>query len=144
MIIIKILMDKLGPQKRRHSHIFLDLNFAEWPDMKWGWSKQGTLTEGGRLSTVDLLVQLSLEQLIFKLKILFTFGTLMRRSTVLSLPRQLGFPGVSLCDIGRTMFNFMVYFLTARWLSTNVAFLWNAEEIYMAVGVWGRSTTCLR
>jgi len=50
----------------------------------------------GRLSTVNLLVLTSLDQLIFKLKILFTFftkqATLMRRSTVLSLPLQLVFP----------------------------------------------------
>ncbi len=69
--------------------------------------KQGTLTEGkdqtgnpywsGRLSTVDLLVLTSLDQLILLLKILFIFfftkqATLMRRSTVLSLPFQLVFP----------------------------------------------------
>jgi hypothetical protein len=57
---------------------------------------QGSLTEGGRLSTVDFLVLTSLDQLIFKLKIIFSFfakqATLMRRSTVLSLPRQLVFP----------------------------------------------------
>jgi len=51
----------------------------------------------GRLSTVDLLALTSLDQLISILKILFTFvakqATLMRRSTVLSLPLQLVFPG---------------------------------------------------
>jgi len=51
----------------------------------------------GRLSTVDLLIQTSLDQLLFILKILFTFftkqSTLMRRSTVLSLPPQVKFPG---------------------------------------------------
>jgi hypothetical protein len=51
----------------------------------------------GRLNTVDLLVLTSLDQLIFILKILFTCftqqATLMRRSTVLSLPLQLVFPG---------------------------------------------------
>jgi hypothetical protein len=56
---------------------------------------QGTLTGGGRLSTVDLLVLPSLEQLLFILKILFTSGTnevaLMKRSTVLSTPLQLVF-----------------------------------------------------
>ena len=35
-------------------------------------TNQGSLTEGGRLSTLDLLVLTSLEQLIFILKILFT------------------------------------------------------------------------
>jgi hypothetical protein len=48
----------------------------------------GTLTGGGMLCTVDLLVPTWLEQL-FLLKILFIFftkqGTLIRRSTVLSL-----------------------------------------------------------
>jgi hypothetical protein len=34
---------------------------------------QGTLTEEGRLSTVDLLALTSLDQLIFILKMLFTF-----------------------------------------------------------------------
>jgi len=50
-----------------------------------------------RLSTVDLLVLTSLDLLVFKLKIIFSFftkqATLMRRSTVLSLPPQLVFPG---------------------------------------------------
>jgi len=49
------------------------------------------------LSTVDLLVFISLDQVLFVLKILFTFFTKqvtsMRRSTVLTLPLQLGFPG---------------------------------------------------
>jgi hypothetical protein len=35
--------------------------------------RQGTLTERGRLSTVDLLVLTSLDQLIYILKILFRF-----------------------------------------------------------------------
>ncbi len=52
---------------------------------------------GGRLSTVDLLVPASLDWLIFMLKLLLTFvakqAILMRRSTVLSLPLQLMFPG---------------------------------------------------
>ncbi len=47
------------------------------------------------LGTVDLLVLTSLVQLIFILKILFTYFTkqvtLMRRSTVLNLPLQLVF-----------------------------------------------------
>ncbi len=50
----------------------------------------------GRLSMVDLLVITSLDQLIFIMKILFTFTTKqttsMRRSIVLSLPPQLVFP----------------------------------------------------
>jgi hypothetical protein len=60
-------------------------------------SYQGTLTKVGRLSTIDLLVLTSLDQLICNLKILFTFftqqPTLTRRSTVLSLPIQMVFPG---------------------------------------------------
>ncbi len=51
---------------------------------------------GGRLSTVDLLKLTSLDQLIFKLKILFSFfkkqPTSIRRSIVLILPPQLVFP----------------------------------------------------
>ncbi len=53
--------------------------------------EQGTLTEGeGWLSTDGLLVLTSLAQLIFILKILFSFvakqANLMRRSAVLGLP----------------------------------------------------------
>jgi hypothetical protein len=50
----------------------------------------------GRLSTFDLLVLTSLDQLLFISKILFTLiskqATFIRRSTVLSLPSQLAFP----------------------------------------------------
>ncbi len=51
-------------------------------------SKPGKPFWGERISTVDLLVLTSLDQLIFKLKILFLFlqNKQMRRSTVLSLP----------------------------------------------------------
>ncbi len=49
-----------------------------------------------KLSTVDLLILTSLEDLLFILKILITFVTkqpvLMRRSIVLSLPPQLVVP----------------------------------------------------
>ncbi len=59
----------------------------------------------GRLSTVDLLVLTSLDQLIFILKILFTFITkqltLLRRSTVLCLPLQLVFPGRAIAVLSR-------------------------------------------
>jgi hypothetical protein len=52
------------------------------------------------ISTVDLLVLTSLDQLIFKLKKIFTIVTkqaaLTGRSTVLSLPLQLVFPGQSI------------------------------------------------
>jgi hypothetical protein len=57
---------------------------------------QGTLTEGGRIGMIDLLVLTSLDQLLFRLKIFFSFLTKqansMRRSTVLSLSLQLVFP----------------------------------------------------
>ncbi len=50
---------------------------------------QGTLIEGGRINTVDLLTQTSWDWLLLKLKTLFTFftkqATSMRRSSVLSL-----------------------------------------------------------
>jgi len=36
---------------------------------------QGSLAEGGRISTVDLLVLTRLDKLLFKLKILYTFFT---------------------------------------------------------------------
>jgi hypothetical protein len=56
----------------------------------------------GRLSTVDLLVLSSLDQLLLKLKLLYAYltkqATLMRRLTVLSLLPQLVFPAdKSLC-----------------------------------------------
>ncbi len=53
---------------------------------------KGRLTKGGRLSTVDLLVLASLEQLIFILKYCLPVFTkqamLIRRSTVMSLLLQ--------------------------------------------------------
>jgi hypothetical protein len=62
------------------------------------WSRE--VLRGGEALTVDLLVLTSLDQLIFILKILFSFltkqATLMRRSTVPSLPPQLEFPGKGL------------------------------------------------
>jgi hypothetical protein len=57
--------------------------------------RQGSHTEGVRLSAFDLLVLPSLDQLIFKFKILFSFFTkqaTLVRSAVLSLPPQLVFP----------------------------------------------------
>jgi hypothetical protein len=55
-----------------------------------GYLKPGNTIWRGRLSTVDLLVLTSLDELLFILKILLTFvtkhATLMRRSTVLNLP----------------------------------------------------------
>jgi hypothetical protein len=52
-----------------------------------------------RISTIDLLVPTSLDQLLLKMKILFMCFTkqtiLMRRSIVLSLPLQLVFPGLT-------------------------------------------------
>ncbi len=50
-----------------------------------------------RISTVDLLILTSLDELIFILKMFVTFFTkqaaLMRRSSVLNLPLQSVFPG---------------------------------------------------
>jgi hypothetical protein len=58
---------------------------------------QGILTDGKRLSTVDLLVPTNSDQLLLIMEIFFTFSTkhasLMRRSTVLSHPFQLVFLG---------------------------------------------------
>ncbi len=67
--------------------------------MLWllGGMEPGTLTKG--YSTVDLLVLISWYQLLLIKQLLFTFlqnqAALMRRSTVLSLPLQLVFPGWS-------------------------------------------------
>jgi len=62
-------------------------------------SRPGNPCWRGMLRTVDLLVPTSKDQLLFILKILFTFFTkqamLMRRSTVLSLPVEIVFPVAS-------------------------------------------------
>ncbi len=56
-----------------------------------------------RLSTVDLLVLAGLDKLLFKLEILFLSptkqATLIRRSTVLSLSRQLAFLAQALAEV---------------------------------------------
>jgi len=58
----------------------------------WAWKSNGK----GRLSTVDLLLIISLDRLVFVMKILFTFlqkqATSMRRSTVLSLSPSVSIP----------------------------------------------------
>ncbi len=58
----------------------------------WSYLQPGKSYWRGRLSTIDLLVLSGLDQLLFMLKILFTFFpkllTLMWRSTVLILPPQ--------------------------------------------------------
>ncbi len=67
----------------------------------------------GRLNTIGLQVLASLYQLIFKLKILFTFGlnpaTLMRRWIVLSLPLQLVFPGATQTTFSHVSLSFFVF-----------------------------------
>jgi len=59
----------------------------------------------GRLSTVDLIVLTSLDQLVFLIgNIIFFFtkqATLMRRPSVLSLPPQLVFPAASYVIVNR-------------------------------------------
>jgi hypothetical protein len=59
----------------------------------------GNSYQSGRHSTDDLLARSSLDLVIFISRILIPFvkkqATLMRRSTVLSLPLQLVFPGLS-------------------------------------------------
>jgi hypothetical protein len=71
----------------------------------------------GRLNTVDLLVLTSLDQLLLKLKILFTLLTkwaiLTRRSTVLSIPLQLVFP-VLMLALNKTLFLKMCYHITPQ------------------------------
>ncbi len=81
----------------------------------------------GRLSTVYLLVQASLDQLLLILKVLFTFFTkqaiLTRRSTVVSLPLQLVFPSkiilrclVNTIDIESLQNRLLKVLLCARYL----------------------------
>jgi hypothetical protein len=59
------------------------------------YSTRQTFTEGEGLSTVGLIVLTCSDQLIF-MKIVFTFlkikATLMRKTTILSLPLQKEFP----------------------------------------------------
>ncbi len=67
------------------------------------WVYAGKPDWRGKLSTVDLLMLTSLDQLLFiiqRLLICFTKqGTLLRRSTVLSLPLQWEFPGLCLASV---------------------------------------------
>jgi hypothetical protein len=71
------------------------VTFHEGSDGNW-MIGAGKSYRRGRLSTVDLPVPTSLDQLLLILKILFTYftkqATLMRRSIVLSFPPQLVFP----------------------------------------------------
>ena len=75
----------------------LNLGSMSW---KFLCPQPGKSNWRGRLSTVDLLVLTSLDQLLLTLKVLFTFftkqPTIMRRSTVLKLPPQLVFPASSI------------------------------------------------
>jgi hypothetical protein len=53
------------------------------------WLSQGSLTEGGRINTVDLLVLISIDKLLLKRQTLLTFlpkQATLRKRTVLSLP----------------------------------------------------------
>ncbi len=72
------------------SFTFLTLFHVISQSVPYQWPVPGKSYWGGRLSTVDLLVLTSLDQLIFIYKISFSFfikqATLMRRSTVLILP----------------------------------------------------------
>jgi hypothetical protein len=74
--------------------------FVSWQNKLDHLSREA-LMEGGRLSAIDLLVLTIL--LLFILKRLFNYvtkqATLMRRSTVLSIPLQLVFTGLSLASI---------------------------------------------
>ncbi len=75
-------------------HVFTILYFSSFPQTSTNFNtrRQGSLTQGGRLSTVDFLVITSLKQLIIEQKnIILMFikqATLIRRSTVQSLPLQ--------------------------------------------------------
>jgi hypothetical protein len=79
--------------------------------------RQGTLNGRGRLSTVDLLVLTSSDQLIFVLKNLFAFvikpATLMRWSRVLSLPLLLVFPERGIKSFSGGIKNVSGNFITA-------------------------------
>ncbi len=69
----------------------------------------------GRLRMVDLLVLTSLDQLLFKLKILSTLRTkpvtLIRRSTVLSLPLWFVFPGWTHLTLQSESINYFIAIL---------------------------------
>jgi hypothetical protein len=67
-----------------------------WGRCFW-WGTPGNANWKGRFNTIDLLVLTRSDQLTFMMKLYFSLFTkrviLMRRSSVLSLPPQLGFPG---------------------------------------------------
>ncbi len=84
-----------GPAVLSWSKIF---DYKYWTTAAKKWCvKAGKSYWGGRVSSVDLLELSSLDELIFILKIIFSFvtkhATLMRRSTVHSLLAKLVFSG---------------------------------------------------
>ncbi len=106
-----------------------------------------TKWRGRRLSTVDLFVLTSWDQLLLKLKTFFLTkrATLMRRSTVLSLPLQLVFPGDSVYTCPKSQ-------ITAQTLSDNNCFFSKHWAIFfhssshtvgrVGIRTWARSRSC--
>ncbi len=84
-----------------------------------GWAYPGKPYWKGRsLSTVDLLVLTSIDQLLLTMQTLFTFfkkrAALMRRLTVLRFPHLLGFPGLTppLCTCSIKIINYNSTFMS--------------------------------
>ncbi len=98
---------------------------------------QGTSYLRERLSTVDLLVITILDEPIFIMKILFTFvtkrTTLMRRSTVLSLPPSVSIPWLHI--VGFYIAIFILKFFPQRggWLPGHTA---PFNHLNLTIPVW--------
>ncbi len=82
---------KTGKNGIQHQKVLPEILLWRW---LW-WAEAGNPYWRGRISTVDLLVLTSSDQLLLMLKLyIFTkWHNLMRRSTVLNISFQLGFPG---------------------------------------------------
>jgi hypothetical protein len=93
ILISQIIQEYQGPVQET----FLQLHFKKF-QIFCRFISPGNPYWKGKLSTVDLLALTSLNQFILILKILLTFvskqATLMKRSTVLSHPVQVVFPGL--------------------------------------------------
>ncbi len=105
---------------------------------------QGTLTEGGRVSTIDLHVLTRLAASVLKTKNFFTKqATLMRRSTVLSFPFQLVLPGVtqlSNCGIRILQFQFQFRIVQKHILGCELnLWNWNHSSTSRCRVIWSKT-----
>ncbi len=104
-----------------------------------GMTKAGKTYWIGKLSTLDLLVLTSLDQILFKLKTKFNFLHVMRRSTVVSLPPQLVFPGQSHNNYCYEPSHTLLSSLSQTYIFNNLAFensLLNKAWAWLHLWVW--------